>query len=417
MKKTMTKLAGLTALLGIAFLFVLTSCEKDKPEDLLGSISIQLKLKEGLGDLSLANISLSLINTQDNVEKKMLTSQTGLATFTALPAGSYNLNVSEPREDGEYTLTGTATNIVVRMKEETTVELILDATISNAGLVIKELYFVGAGDGYVSLFKDQFVEIFNNSSEVIYADGLYVGHFFSVESLSLPPSETPGLDIENSVYMDWVYKIPGDGTQHPIEPSKSVMIALNAINFKEGNPMADKAVDNTVADFEFYGVDWLEEQGLTGHVWDFDNPDVPNVTPVYLGTAGLALMDLTSPVVMIFRKENDFNQSDIYNFHYTNKSGSETEIDLVKFPVEDIIDGVEVLGNSSLGKFKKLSKKVDAAFTYINPDGGVYYNSQSLRRKIDDAATAKFGRTILQDLNNSFLDFEVLDLPTPKSYN
>lgn len=413
----MTKLAGLTALLGIAFLFVLTSCEKEKPEDLLGSISIQLKLKEGLGDLSLTSVNLSLINTQDNVEKKMLTNQTGSAIFTALPAGTYNLNVSEPREDGEYTLTGTATNIVVRMKEETTVELILDATISNAGLVIKELYFVGAGDGYVSLFKDQFIEIFNNSSEVIYADGLHVGHFFSVESLSLPPSETPGLDIENSVYMDWVYKIPGTGKQYPIEPSKSLMIALNAINFKEGNPKANKAVDNSIADFEFYGVDWLEAQGRTGHVWDFDNPDVPNVIPIYLGTAGLALMDLTSPVVMIFRKENDFNQSDIYNFHYTNKSGIEKEIDLVKFPAKEIIDGVEVLGNSSLGKFKKLSKKVDASFTYINPDGGAYYNSKSLRRKIDASATAKFGRTILQDLNNSFQDFEVLDLPTPKSYN
>lgn len=413
----MTKLAGLIALLGIAFLFVLTSCEKEKPEDLLGSISIQLKLKEGLGEIPLTGINLSLINTQDNVEKKMLTNQAGSATFTALPAGTYNLNVSEPREDGEYTLTGTATNIVVRMKEEATVELVLDATISNAGLVIKELYFVGAGDGYVSLFKDQFIEIFNNSSEVIYADGLHVGHFFSVESLSLPPSETPGLDIENSVYMDWVYKIPGAGMKYPIEPSKSIMIALNAINFKESNPNANKAVDNSVADFEFYGVDWLEAQGRTGHVWDFDNPDVPNVIPVYLGTAGLALIDLTSPVVMIFRKENDFNQSDIYNFHYTNKSGSEQEIDLVKFPANEIIDGVEVLGNSSLGKFKKLSKKVDASFTYINPDGGAYYNSQSLRRKIDAAATAKFGRTILQDLNNSFQDFEALDLPTPKSYN
>lgn len=413
----MTKLAGLTALLGIAFLFVLTSCEKDRPEDLLGSISVQLKLKEGLGDISLADVNLSLINTQDNVEKKMLANQAGAATFGSLTAGTYNLNVSEPRENGEYTLTGTATNIVVRMKEETTVELILDATISNAGLVIKELYFVGAGDGYVSLFKDQFIEIFNNSSEVIYADGLHVGHFFSVESLSLPPSETPGLDIENSVYMDWVYKIPGDGMKYPIAPSKSIMIALNAINFKEGNPKADKAVDNSIADFEFYGVDWLEAQGRTGHLWDFNNPDVPNVTPVYLGTAGLALMDLTSPVVMIFRKENDFNQSDIYNFHYTNKSGSEKEIDLVKFPAKEIIDGVEVLGNSSLGKFKKLSKKVDASFTYINPDGGAYYNSKSLRRKIDASATAKFGRTVLQDLNNSFQDFEVLDLPTPKSYN
>jgi len=420
MKKKLKKLSFLTSVSLLISIVLLPSCEKESPEDFLGSISVQLVLKDGLGEISLNNVNLSLINTQDNVEKKLLSDPAGKAVFTGLPAGTYNLNVSEPREDGEYTLTGTANSIVVNMKQETSVVLELDAKISNADLVIKEIYYAGANDKYVSMFKDQFVEIFNNSSETIYADSLYVGHLYPDKwnrTLPNPPSEM--LDIENYAFLEWIYRIPGNGKQYPIEPSKSIIIAMNAINFKEGNPQADQAVDNSGSDFETYAIPWLEAQGRSGNAYfDFDNPDVPNVIPLFLvPPMDYFMIDTYSPALVIFRKDEDFNESDLYTFSFVNKNGNDEEHILMKLPIESVIDGVEIMQNSTLGSMKKLPASVDESFTYLKADGGSVYSGLSLRRKIDESATNKFGRVVLQDLNNSFNDFEVIEHPDPRGYN
>lgn len=407
----------ITIILMSAFIF--SGCEKDDSEDFLGSINVQLVLKEGLSDISLNNVNVSIINTQDNTERKALTDLDGNATFAALPAGTYNLNISEPREDGEYILSGTFNNIVVSMKEETNVRVTVEAVISNAGLVIKEIYYLGADDKHVTLYKDQFIEIFNNSAETIYADGLYVGHLYPDKwNRTMPQPFSEMLDIENFCYLDWIYRIPGNGKDYPIEPSKSIVIALNAINLKEGNPSPDKAVDNSGADFQISAIEWLDAQGRKGNsTFDINNPDVPNVEPIYLGYLDFFLMNTYGPALVIFRREEDFSDSDVFNFSYVNKKGKDEEDVLMKVPTSLIIDGVEIMFDSTLGEMKKLPAKIDASFTYAKADGGAVYSGLSLRRKIDEQLTSKFGRVVLQDLNNSFADFEVIEYPDPRGYD
>lgn len=420
MKRFLNRLTATFIVMVVMSAFIFTGCEKDDPEDFLGSISVQLQLKEGLSDISLENVNLSLINTQDNSEKKMLSDVNGKAQFLALPAGTYNLNISEPREDGEYMLTGTLNNIVVSIKEETSVTVTIDAVISNVGLVIKEIYYPGAADSYVSLFKDQFIEIYNNASEVIYADGLYIASMFpdqNSNTLVKPISEY--FDITKNVYAEWVYQIPGTGKSYPIEPSKSLIIALNAMNFKEGNPNADKAVNNTGADLEIYAVSWLESQGRVGNPhFDFDNPDVPNVDLIYIRQSmNNFAMELTGPGMVIANVEKGLSAEDLHKFDFVDKAGMETEVNLMKIPVGTIIDGVDILENSTLSDWKRLPESVDASFNYLKADGFAVYSGLSLRRKIDQAATTRFGRTILMDVNNSFIDFEVISSPDPRGYN
>jgi len=400
--------------------FIFTGCEKDDPEDFLGSISVQLVLKDGLSGISLENVNLSLINTQDNLEKKMLTDASGKAQFLSLPAGTYNLNISEPREDGEYMLTGTFNSIVVSIQQDTPIVVSIDAVISNAGLVIKEVYYPGANDKYVSMFKDQFIEFFNNSSEVIYADGLYVANIYPDRfGRTLPQPLNQMLDITQTVYAMWVYQIPGTGKEYPVEPSKSLMIALNAMNLKEGNPQPDKALDNTIADLETYAVPWFEAQGLRGNpYYDFDNPDVPNVIPVYcLPPLDFFIIEQRGPGMVIAKVEKGLSEADLHKFSFIDKKGKDIEVNLMKIPVKDVIDGVEFLENSTLGDWKVLPVSIDASFNYLKADGGAAYSGLSARRKIDKSATAKFGRTILLDTDNSFIDFEIIDFPDPKGYN
>lgn len=420
MKKSfIEKLLSLKALV-ILLLLVATGCEKDEnPEDFLGSITVQVQLKDGLGDISVENLNISLVNIQDNIEKKALTNAQGIANYESLPAGIYNINISESREDGLYYLTGSLNNIVVEMKQNTIANVTVDAVNPEANFVIKEVYHPGAADAYVSMFKDQFLEIFNNSSETLYADSLYIACLFPERPQTSEAPLAASHDITKFVYAEMIERVPGNGKQYPIEPGKSFVIALNAINFKEGNPNADKAVDNSNADFERYGVDWLEAQGRTANkFFDFDNPDVPNMTNIFMSEKhSIFIMEINGPSIVIFRSDKEFDSSDVYDYNYTTAYGSPAEVNLVKIPVENIIDGIDIMENSTLGDWKRLPTSIDASFTYLKADGGSFYSSQSTRRKVDEVATAKFGRVVLQDTNNSNADFETLDTPDPKGYD
>ncbi|MFA5714015.1 MAG: DUF4876 domain-containing protein, partial [Bacteroidales bacterium] len=388
MKKRFLTLFSLLLFVGVGASFVLTSCEKEE-ESLLGSVKVQLVLDEGLADISFENVNVSLFNTFDNSEKKTLSNIDGVANFLELPAGVYNLSVEQPREDGEYTytLTGNLNGITVRMGEETSVTVAVRAAVANAGLVIKEIYHPGAGDLYTSLFKDQFLEIFNNSDEVIYADGLYVGGVFTTSSSRTELPLSGYVNTEEELLLEFVYQIPSNatGTLNPIEPGKGFMIAWNAMNFKEGSSLPEKAVDNTIADYEIYTADWVEETlGRDGHIWDMNNPDVPNVTPIFIAEEylySMILMDTSDPAIVLFRIDG-VGAENIYNLQYKSNGGADKELELFKIPTSAVIDGVEVLENSTLGDWKKLPASIDASFKCLKDDGGAFYSSMSVRRKM-----------------------------------
>ncbi len=89
------------------------------------------------------------------------------------------------------------------------------------------------------------------------------------------------------------------------------------------------------------------------------------------------------------------------------------QIFYLRIPVKDIIDGVDVLDNSSAAQFKRMNSRIDAGFAYLKADGNAFYSGMSLRRKLK---TTEGGRSILQDTNNSSEDFEAIDRPTPRNY-
>jgi hypothetical protein len=419
MKKSFFKSLFTLMLSGLLMGLVFTACDKEEDEDFLGSVSVQLVLKEGLGDISLTNINVSLISIADNVERKALADEAGLAEFSEIPAGNYNINVSESRNEGEYTLTGTASNIVVEMRENTLVNLTIDAINPNADLVIKEVYFPGAADSYVSLFKDQFIEIFNNSSEVIYADGLYVACMFNSRPTNSAIPYSQVLDLNEYLYAELADQVPGNGTDYPIEPGKSIVIAFNAINFKEGNPQPDRAVDNSTADLERYSVEWLQAQGRTGSTFfDMNNPDVPNMNNIFLSSNHVMyLMEVSGPSVVIFRKETAFTEADVFQYDYNNQGGNPRTVNLLKIPTSLVIDGLDVVENAEEGGWKRLPESIDSGFTYLKADGGAFYSGMSLRRKIDQEASLRFGRPVLQTTKNSFTDFESINFPDARGYD
>ncbi len=407
------KISKLTTLFMV--IITLVSCSDDEVIPNLGNIEVTLELAEGLTNISLEDLSVKVVNNTDNATYNQVTDVAGKTVFTDLPVGVYTITVEKATDN--YNLSAIATDIVVIKQQTTAKTLKVNATNPGGGLVIKELYTVGAADNYVTLFKDQFIEIFNNSAEILYADGIYIANLHGETGVAgnINPI-TNIVDNSNHVYADFIDQIPGDGDDYPIAPGKSIVIALNAINFKENNPTADKAIDNTDATLERYSIDWLESNGRTGNTFfDLNNPDIPNMTNIYImEPQNVYLFNSYGAAVVLVEADATFTDNDIYTY---DSPTSSNDTKLMKVPVDKVIDGVDIVENSTAANFKRLPKAIDAGFHYLKADGGAFYSSMSSRRKKNETASTRFGRVVLQDTNNSSLDFEAIDAPDKYGYN
>jgi hypothetical protein len=174
-----------------------------------------------------------------------ITDSLGIATLT-LEEGVYNIEVTAEKTlvttlISADSLTQTFTQTVnirgllqkslIKGNEVSFSVPLLIAQMGN-GFIIKEIYFAGSttpANG--SYYQDQFIEIFNNSDSVLYADGLSI-----VESSHLSSNAIPEYtEYPNDLIVGALYTIPGDGKTYPVEPGKSIVIASLGINHKNAN--------------------------------------------------------------------------------------------------------------------------------------------------------------------------------------
>ena len=408
----------LTSLVGTLLILSIVSCNDDE-EVKLAKLNVQVNVAESFTGLSTSDMYVYITNTADNGVDSALTDANGVAVFEEVAPGTYHVSATmdlTSEEAGaasgyyeEMTLNGVENNVELLGGIDSDVSITLDGDPSSS-LVIKEFYYHGANDPtYSILFKDQFVEIFNNSSEVIYADGLYLASLAPSTSGSDANDVPLGLDLTEDVYATKIMRVPGSGTDHPIEPGEGMVICLNAVDYTNDGANADISVDLSSADFETYAVDWLESMGRTGSAYfDLNNVDVPNMECVYLNIEnyGWFNFDVSSASIAIFRNDN-FTIEQVVDPRRETPSFSDY---YAKISVENIIDGIDMMYDSETADFKRLPSSVDAGFNYIE---GESYTSKSVRRKV---AKEIDGRKILQDTNNSSNDFEVTDLPTPGGF-
>lgn len=392
----------------VAILFLSTtiaSCRKDRFGELqTASVTIKVLYPSTYSQPAASGATVTITSVDDGSVKTATTNSAGEGIFADVLPGSYNIEVNKSLSAAEaHPLTGISTavtlnaiqsNIVIINGQNPTYQLTLQGSIAG-NIVFKEVYYTGSktslGGTY---FSDQFIELYNNSTDTIYLDSLCIADAYGNAGLINPTSLPTPFNTDNSAaYVSTIWRIPGTGKQQPLAPGKSIIIAQDGVNHKDPLLNPNSPVDLSTADWETYN----ERPDNR----DADAPAVPNLEKVYYNGG----FDWNVPVfgasLIIFKADFD-------KLEQVAIPGS-TQPARIKIPNSIIIDGFEALKDGGSVSFKRIPAAVDAGFVFADDT----YNMQSFRRKI---STVINGRRVLQDTNNSGNDFEKIPSPTPKTF-
>ena len=402
MKSTIKKrvLIHYWSFIAIIGLLVTLSCSDD---DEVQPVSVQVQLSypsDFAAQQVGAGIEVNLRSTTGGGEFTASSDASGIATFDMIIPGSYEIVASQALSAEEaLTITG-------KFNEELSLNGSLTTTVANApaegqqfelelsglpagDLVFKEVYYTGVPNFY---FSDQFFEIYNNSDEDIFLDGLCIADIWGASG-QINPSSTPTAfaDDTEHVYANSVWRIPGSGQEHVLRSGESIIIAQDGI---------DHTAENENTTVNLIDADW-ETYNQRDDNRDVDSPVVPNLERVYFTGGFDWLVPVFGPAVVLFRTD-DFDA-----LEQVQIPDLETFAPRVKIPNALLIDTFEALRDAESGSFKRIPVGVDAGFVFATDT----YVGESFRRKL---ALVINGRVVLQDTNNSGNDFERLDTPTPR---
>jgi len=358
------------ALLALAGLALSSGCGKEMPPlpDGEGAIVVTVIDTSGFFPGSVAGDTVLVDSAQVSLESRthIFTLQTvtddgGIAAFEELATGNYSVFVRREVNVGpnRKVFIGIA-DVGIEGAEEAA-DTILVNIISVSNLVINEILFAGScATSYY--FYDQFVELYNASTDTLYLDGIILTRQAGWVAGEDPDPET--IDYTRALYGFQFPGTPVTGRQHPIYPGQFLVIAADAVNHKQ---WCSNAVDLSHADWECFNP--------LGN--DYDVPGVPNITSMVPGRTTDYLISLGHNGAVIATGEE---------YTFDSEGGTSNYLYL---PVSTVIDGVEWSPNPGLKK--EITVRIDAGFAGINV---VKYSGESTERREPG-----------MDTNNSTFDF------------
>ena len=332
-----------------------------------------------------------------------------------LAAGTYNIEatavVSSTESDVKKNMRAIAQNVVIT---ETTRTVSLDWFFYNPdnSLVISEIYLGSLNATGKGLLYDSHITIYNNTDETIYADGLAICEG-ALNNATSYPDLTPS--PEDRFLVGTVYVIPGNGTEHPIEPGKSITIVDQAI---EWSADVDGAQDYRDADFEWY------DEVTIGTVRDTDNPSVPNLDKWYSYSATIWILSQQANRSYAIARIpegvtaesylRDYTCS--YTYYFTFTEQYLTRDNQYYIPLDWIVDGVNLCPASSQ-EFLCLPPSIDISYKSINDDPQSASDRAYRMFVRREAGKSAEGNIILQDTDDSAKDFKIVNINTKEELN
>lgn len=392
-----------TKLVFFSLLIVLGFSCVDEPEGVSWQVNIHLVESEGVDVKELEGASVTLLNLQKSAKKESKCDAFGKVIFHNVEPGFYAITASHRfnKNARTYSLNGNKEIEVFESLRDTIALRLSSQTV----FVIKELYYAGCTTDSGSKYNaDQFIEIYNNTAEKQYADGLSI-----IEHGSYADGENPWQDIKDSVVVKTIFTVPGGGADVPVDAGKGIVIAQNGINHRSdalGNP--NSPVDLGNADFEFFLLDDklndIDAAGVANLEEDFMAFRGNDFVMFTRGGSAMALAKLPG-----LNQEERKTQLDKWSIRKVSVSGS-TSSSFVKIPNALILDAVEVIRSEDYAAYKRFPVELDAGYTYLSSGSG---SGLSIRRKIDSISA---GRIIYLDTDNSTIDFLTDVEPKPGVY-
>lgn len=321
----------------------------------------------------------------------------------ALKAGLYDLLLDATvRVPGDSLpsrhLTGYAQSVQIGAKNANQVALTVFETRVADDFVIEEIFFAGtlqpSGNQY---YGDDYVKIYNNTDHVLYADGLTLleSKFVTTEKFDYYP------DIMNEcMSVQALYTIPGSGTDHPVKPGESLLIADTGIDHRVANP---NSFDLSNAQFE-----WYDLSTQPAHL-DIDSPTVPNLDRWYCYTHSFFVLHNRGfrawALARIPMEKDEYLRQNLYRYNYVVVVAAGTypmSQQAYKVRNEWIVDAVNC-SVEAMRVWNVTDASLDCGWTHcgnMDHDRTRYFHS--VRRKM---LYVRDGRAVLQDTNNSTEDF------------
>ena len=357
---------------------MLLSCGLDRPEyaegrNVLIIQAIDTSGSTGAAQAPVPGASIEMSSSTCVFKETFTTDDSGRVVIENLPSGDFYVQASK-RADVQYGLLTAQKEISLKneVEREDTLRM---SFVPLSPVVINEVYFCGC-NASTFYFYDQFIELYNSTSDTLYLDGYYMCRSTQVDDVI-------GYDMEREPFAlaYYVYTFPGIRgvtRQCPIAPNDYLVLAGDAINHHLYGALC---VDCSRVDYEF----------LNAAQNDYDNPGVPDLTPVStegkdftfnLGHCGLFLAT---------GEECEFHEHSYYS------SGTLMTTVYAHIPLSNIVDAVEYSANPSSPRYMTL--RLDGGY---GGNGVVKYSGYSIERKLPGF-----------DSNNSAFDFENIRVPTP----
>lgn len=373
----------------------LSSCKKmgeafDAEKVAPYQITVQLDSKMAEASLNGLDIVFENFNEGFKLQKK-ITGTTN--TITGLIPGIYSINISGriENEAGEtILLKGSKVNYAI-VNDKGTVTIPIDG-MAVSPLIFSELFYAGTTPFY---FRNQFYEVYNNSLDTIFVDGLHFANLMPGNATTVLPL-WPAEDGAKYVYAERVWKIPGNGKQYPLLPGESFVMAQFAANHQLPQYSPASPIDCSTAEFEF----------------NMDSPNFPDqpaqdMSHVFYnnsaskGTLPQYLTAVFGGAYVIFKVPEGETYDPVNNPQLKTRNLAVTNPQVyAKIPLNYVLDAVECGDNQNKITGKRIPAMLDAGMTYV----GATYNSLGVARKL--GARNADGSAFLTDSNNSTEDFD-----------
>lgn len=337
--------------------------------------------------------------------------------------GFYTIQISGEKTgtDGiAYTMNGSTRAEIIFGEEVVGINV---GGLQYSPLIFKEIFYnnvryTNSSGVLTQYIFSQFYEIYNNSEEIAYMDGLYI---CNVSPTSASDSSNKGFasvfkpdvrkvdGVDVNIYAERIWKFPGSGTDYPLEPGESCIVTMRAMNHTTVGP---ELLDMRTTEFEF----WMKQSGAA---YDFDAPNMIHCyydNSIESGTLVQYLVAVVGPAMALFKAPDNYNPlANQTQFIHPTNANSNCYYSII--PLSWVLDAVECGQSPEYIGYKRISPVLDAGMMTVGAgNNGFTIMRKVLRDENGEPVLGPNGDYRYQDINNSSEDFDSTTSLTIRRY-